>query len=151
MGAGYFNPRVLQPADFKLWCEPPLTAPDTITDFAFGINKIDLFAARGGAFSAPRSFSRAAPNRMATTLVEVAAVVFTDANGAMSGNQALTANGEALVQATTPTIAGTYLLINNGTAVRSDSDDLMIKLGGTPSWPAFCWGGECRFGVCAGG
>ncbi|MEB3305286.1 MAG: Calx-beta domain-containing protein [Cyanobacteriota bacterium] len=111
--------------------ESPLTAPDAITDFAFGVDKIDLFSPPGGALGAPRSLSRAARNSTATTLGALAAAVFADANGARPGNQVLTANGAALVQATNPAIAGTYLLINNATAGRSDLDDLLIKLGGS--------------------
>jgi hypothetical protein len=57
--------------------------------------------------------------------------VFADANGALPGNQALGANGAVLVRSTNAAIAGTYLVVNNGVAGRSDLDDLMIKLTGT--------------------
>ena len=111
--------------------ESRLTAPDTITDFAFGVDRIDLFSPTGGALGAPRSISRAASNSTATTVGALAAAVFADANGALPGIQVLTANGAGLVQATNPAIAGTYLLINNATAGRSDQEDLLIKLGGS--------------------
>jgi hypothetical protein len=57
--------------------------------------------------------------------------VFADANGALAGKQALGANSAVLVRSTNAAIAGTYMLINNGVAGRSDLDDLMIKLTGT--------------------
>lgn len=110
--------------------ESRLSAPDAITDFAFGTDKIDLFAASGGTLPAPARFSRAANNGSAKTLAALSTAVFTDANGARSGNQALGGNGAALVRATHAAIAGTYLVINNSVAGRSDSDDLMIKLNG---------------------
>jgi ELWxxDGT repeat protein len=110
--------------------ESRLSTPDAITDFAFGTDKIDLFAASGGTLPAPARFSRAANNGSAKTLAALSTAVFTDANGARSGNQALGANGAALVRATHAAIAGTYLVINNSVASRSDSDDLMIKLNG---------------------
>jgi len=110
--------------------ESRLSAPDRINDFAFGIDKIDLFSASGGALPAPGSFTRAANNSTAKSLGALAAAVFADANGARAGNQALGANGAALVRATNAAIAGTYLLVNNGVAGRSVSDDVMIKLNG---------------------
>ncbi|MFY7696186.1 MAG: ELWxxDGT repeat protein [Cyanobium sp.] len=110
--------------------ESRLSTPDAITDFAFGTDKIDLFAASGGTLPAPARFSRAANNGSAKTLAALSAAVFTDANGAQAGKQALAANGAVLVRATHAAIAGTYLVINNSVAGRSDSDDLMIKLNG---------------------
>jgi hypothetical protein len=67
----------------------------------------------------------------------LAAAVFTDANGTRAGNQALAAKSAALVRATHAAIAGTYLVVNNAVAGRSNSDDLMIKLNGfTGALPA---------------
>jgi hypothetical protein len=75
----------------------------------------------------------------------LAAAVFADANGALTGNQGLGANGAALVQATNAAIAGTYLVVNNAVAGRSTNDDLMIKLNGiTGAFPAL---GVIRPGV----
>jgi ELWxxDGT repeat protein len=111
--------------------ESRLSAPDVITDFAFGTDKIDLFSASGAALPAPVRLSRAANNASARTLGSLAAAVFADANGAVAGNQALGANSAVLVRSTNAAIAGTYLVVNNGVAGRSDLDDLMIKLTGT--------------------
>jgi ELWxxDGT repeat protein len=117
--------------------ESPLAAPDRITDFAFGTDKIDLLTASGGTLPAPGSLSRAANNSTAKSLGALAAAVFTDANGARAGNQALGAKSAALVRATHAAIAGTYLVVNNAVAGRSNSDDLMIKLNGfTGALPA---------------
>lgn len=108
--------------------ESPLSAPDVVTDFAFGTDKIDLLTASGGALPAPVKFSRAANNSTATSLGSLAAAVYADADGALRGNQALAANGAVLVQATNQSIQGTYLVVNNSVAGRSDRDDVMIKL-----------------------
>lgn len=117
--------------------ESKLSAPDAITDFAFGTDKIDLFAATGGSLPAPGRFSRAANNSTAKTLAALSTAVFADANGAQAGKQPLAANGAVLVRATNAAIAGTYLVINNSVAGRSDADDLMIKLNGfTGTLPA---------------
>lgn len=56
--------------------------------------------------------------------------MFTDANGALAGNQALGINSAALVVATTGSIAGTYLVINNGTAGFQADSDLVVNLTG---------------------
>jgi hypothetical protein len=79
---------------------------------------------------APATFRRAANNASASTLSALAAAVFADANGAVTGNQALGANSAALVRATNAEIAGTYLVVNNATPGRSGLDDLMINLTG---------------------
>ncbi len=126
--------------------ESRLSAPDAITDFAFGTDKIELFTPTGGALPAPARFSRAADNSSASSLSALSAAIFTDANGALAGNQALEANIAALVRTTNAAIAGTYLLINNGVAGRSDSDDLMIKLNG---FTGRCRGwGQLALGWC---
>ncbi|MDQ2096844.1 MAG: bluetail domain-containing putative surface protein [Tychonema bourrellyi B0820] len=85
---------------------------------------------------APSSFSRAADSA-ATTLQNVITQVFTDANGSLAGNQALGINSAALVVVTTASIAGTYLVINDGTAGFQASNDLVINLtGSTGTLPA---------------
>ena len=130
--------RVRQRADgggvfavFFRFGQSPLSAPDLITDFAFGTDKIDVFSPSGAAHVAPTRFSRAANHAFATTPLALAAAVFADANGALPGNQALAANSAVLVRASNASIGGTYLVINNATTGRSDSDDLMIKLTGS--------------------
>jgi 2',3'-cyclic-nucleotide 2'-phosphodiesterase (5'-nucleotidase family) len=107
-----------------------LTAPDRITDFRFGTDKIDLFTSTGGNLAAPAGFTRASNNNTATSLSALATAVFTDANGSLAGNQALGANKAALVVATRAPIAGTYLFINDGNASRNNSNDLLINLTG---------------------
>ena len=76
-----------------------------------------------------RSFSRA-NNSRASTLASLVAAVFTDANGATAGNQALASNSAALVVATTPAIAGTYLVVNDAAAGFQASNDLVVNLTG---------------------
>jgi len=109
---------------------------DRITDFAFGRDKIDLLTQGGLATAAPTSFSRAA-NSTATTLTSAVTSVFTDANGALAGNQALGINSAALVVATNAAIAGTYLVVNDGTAGFQAANDLVVNLTGyTGTLPA---------------
>ena len=107
-----------------------ITAPDRITDFAFASDKITLVSTTGARLPLPTAFSRATDNAAATTLLQLANRVFTDANGALAGNQPLAANGVALVRATNSAIAGTYLLINDSTASLNASNDLLINLTG---------------------
>lgn len=104
------------------------TAPDVITDFARGTDKIDLFTSNGLALPTPVSFSRAADNANASTLDDLSFSVFADANGALPGNQTLRANSAVVVRSTNAAIAGTYLFINNPSDSRSPTDDLLIKL-----------------------
>ena len=111
-------------------------APDRITDFAFGTDKIDLLTSSGLATPTPTSFSRAA-NNTATTLTSVVTSVFADANGALAGLQALGVNSAALVVATNAAIAGTYLVVNDGTAGFQAANDLVVNLTGyTGTLPA---------------
>ncbi|TAH25967.1 MAG: hypothetical protein EAZ09_01210, partial [Oscillatoriales cyanobacterium] len=110
--------------------QSPVSASDRITDLAIGSDKIDLLTQGGAAMGAPSSFSRAA-NSAATTLQNVITQVFTDANGSLAGNQALGINSAALVVVTTASIAGTYLVINDGTAGFQASNDLVINLTGS--------------------
>ena len=104
-------------------------APDSIVDFAIGADKIDFLSSTAAALPAPLAFSRAA-NSAATTLADVVTAVFADANGSLTGNQALAANSSALVQVTTPGIAGTYIISNDGTAGYQSATDLLINITG---------------------
>ena len=106
-----------------------LSNPDRITDFAIGADKIDLLSASGAALPAPTSFSRASTGP-AATLASVVAAVFTDANGATAGHQPLAINSAALVVATAPAIAGTYLVINDAVAGFQPGNDLTINISG---------------------
>ena len=112
------------------YTQSTIIAPDRITDFEFGSDKIALYSSAGSTFSTPVSFSRAANNSSAKTLTALATAVFSDSNGALSGNQALGANSAVLVTATNAAIAGTYLLINDSTAVLSTNNDLMVNITG---------------------
>ena len=110
--------------------------PDRINDFAINSDKIDLLSAAGGVLPAPAAFSRAA-NSAATTLTDVVNAVFTDANGALAGNQALGINGAALVQVTTVGIAGTYIIVNDNVAGFQSANDLLVNVTGiTGTLPA---------------
>lgn len=115
-----------------------LNTPDRITDFAFGTDKVDLFASSGTFLPAPSTFTRASNNSTAASLSALTNAVFADANGALAGNQKLGANSAVLVQSTNAAIAGTYLLINNATAGRSTTKDLLVNLSGfTGGLPSF--------------
>jgi RTX calcium-binding nonapeptide repeat (4 copies) len=113
-----------------------VAACDRITDFAIGSDKIDLLTQAGAAMNAPTSFSRAA-NNASTTLATAVTQVFTDANGALAGNQALGLNSAALVVATNAAIAGTYLVVNDATAGFQSANDLVVNITGyTGTLPA---------------
>ncbi|WP_396754587.1 beta strand repeat-containing protein [Microcystis aeruginosa] len=113
-----------------------ISTSDRITDFAINSDKIDLLTQGGLPMNAPSSFSRAA-NSTVTTLQNLINQVFTDANGAITGNQGLGVNSAALVQVTTGAIAGTYLVINDSTAGFQSSNDLLINITGfTGTLPA---------------
>ena len=113
-----------------------IAASDSITDFAINSDKIDLLTQGGLPMNAPSSFSRATDSTT-TTLDNLINQVFTDANGATTGNQGLGVNSAALVQVTTGAIAGTYLVINDSTAGFQSSNDLLINITGfTGSLPA---------------
>ncbi len=113
-----------------------ISTSDRITDFAINSDKIDLLTQGGTAMNAPSNFSRAA-NSTVTTLQNLVNQVFTDANGAITGNQGLGVNSAALVQVTTGAIAGTYLVINDSAAGFQSSNDLLINITGfTGTLPA---------------
>lgn len=105
------------------------SAPDRLIDFSLGSDRIDLLSAMGAVLPMPGSFSRSA-NNAATTISGLINAVFSDCNGALAGNQPLIANGAALVVATAPAIAGTYLVINDATAGFQSASDLILNLTG---------------------
>jgi hypothetical protein len=112
------------------------STPDRITDFAFGTDKIDLLTQAGLATAAPTSFSRATDST-AATLTSAVTSVFADADGALAGSQTLGLNSAALVVATNAAIAGTYLVVNDGTAGFQTANDLVVNLTGyTGTLPA---------------
>lgn len=108
-----------------------LTAPDRITDFVLRTDKISLLDAGGKKLPLPLSASRAQDNGTASTLRQLSSAVFADANGALNGPQPLAANQAALVVATHPAIAGTYVLCNDSTAALSLSNDTLINISGS--------------------
>ncbi|MFN9176505.1 MAG: beta strand repeat-containing protein, partial [Synechocystis sp.] len=112
--------------------ESTVTALDRVSDFAIGTDKIDLLTQGGAALNAPIAFSRAADS--ATTILNtIVTNVFTDANGAVAGSQALGINEAVLVKAST----ATYLVINDGTAGFQSANDLVVNLTGiTGTLPA---------------
>lgn len=105
-----------------------LQAPDLITDFRLGVDRIQRLGHDGSPLPLPGLFSRAADNATAASTTALAAAVFADADGALPGRQPLAAHGAALVRASHPAIAGVYVILNNGTASRSNSEDLMVQL-----------------------
>lgn len=113
-----------------------VSATDRITDFTIGTDRIGLLSSDASTVITPSSFTRAA-DKTVTTLVNLANQVFTDANGALAGNQALGVNGAALVKVTSGAIAGTYLAVNDSTAGFQASSDLLVNLTGlTGTLPA---------------
>ncbi len=108
-------------------------ALDRVTDFAIGDDKIDLLSQAGGAINAPVAFTRATDSTT-TNINTIVTNVFTDANGATAGNQALGINSAVLVRDNS---SSTYLIINDGTAGFQSANDLVINLTGlTGTLPA---------------
>ena len=108
-------------------------ALDRVTDFAIGDDKIDLLSQAGAAINAPVAFTRATDSTT-TSINTIVTNVFTDANGATAGNQALGINSAVLVRDNS---SSTYLIINDGTLGFQSANDLVINLTGlTGTFPA---------------
>nr|NCR55191.1 hyalin [Microcystis aeruginosa L211-07] len=108
-------------------------ALDRVTDFAIGTDKIDLLSQAGAAINAPVAFTRATDSTT-TNINTIVTNVFTDADGATAGNQALGINSAVLVRDNS---SSTYLIINDGTAGFQSANDLVINLTGlTGTLPA---------------
>ena len=108
-------------------------ALDRVTDFAIGTDKIDLLSQAGAAINAPVAFTRATDSTT-TNINTIVTNVFTDANGATAGNQALGINSAVLVRDNS---SSTYLIINDGTLGFQSANDLVINLTGlTGTFPA---------------
>lgn len=105
-------------------------APDRVTDFAIGSDKIDLLTGAGVALPAPAGLSRAANNITAATRQNLINAVYSDANGGIGGNQPLGVNAAALVVSTNASIAGTYLIVNDGVTGFQSGSDLMVHITG---------------------
>jgi hypothetical protein len=110
--------------------EASIRAPQQIADVAIGKDLLTLRNANGKPQPLPRFLSRAANNRTATTLEELARAVFADADGQKAGNQPLRRRAAVLVRATNAEIRGTYLLVNNGNRRLNPSADLMVEITG---------------------
>lgn len=105
-------------------------APDRITDFSIGFDKIDLLNLTGIAIGRPVAFFRSNDNSLATTFSQLVNQVFADVNGALAGNQALSVNQAAFVLSTNGAIAGSYLIINDNVAGFQASADLVVNITG---------------------
>jgi Ca2+-binding RTX toxin-like protein len=105
------------------------TVTDRILDFTIGTDKIDLFTPAGVAAPRPAILSRANDDNTATSLLSLALATYTDADGATAGNQAMGNGNAAIVVSTVAGIAGTYLIVDDGTAGFS-SNDLMVNITG---------------------
>ena len=110
--------------------DSPVSGADQITDFKFGEDRISILSASSNKLNAPTALSRAANNSSATTLGDLVASVFKDANGATSGNQSLGVNQASIVVSTNKGIAGTYLIINNNISSFQSDSDLLINITG---------------------
>jgi Ca2+-binding RTX toxin-like protein len=112
-------------------------AADLITDFTIGTDKFSLFSPTGVAALAPTSLSRAGNDAASTTLLSLVQSVYADANGAVTGNQALTLGGAAIVASNSAVIAGTYLIIDDGIAGLSTNDLVVNITGFSGTLPTF--------------
>jgi Ca2+-binding RTX toxin-like protein len=113
-------------------------APDWITDFEIGSDRIDLLSTTGRSLGTPTPFTRAADfvANAFTTLTSIVTGVFTDANGATAGNQSLGNNAAALVQVTgSGSTVGTYLVVNTGAGFQADTDLVINITGHTGTLP----------------
>jgi len=106
-----------------------VSAPDRFSDFAIGADKIDLLTNSGTTLPTPVSLTRAADST-ATSLSALATQVFADTDGAASGAQPLGVNSASLAVVTSGSVAGSYLIVNNGVAGFQATDDLVVNITG---------------------
>ncbi|BDT16413.1 calcium-binding protein [Arthrospira platensis NCB002] len=117
--------------------ESRVAAPDRITDFEIGTDKIDLLNLHGGDIGVPENFTRARNNN-APTLRRLVNQVFRNADGGQPGQQELEPNSAVLVRATNADIRGTYLVINDNVPGFQPQNDLVINITGyTGDLPGF--------------
>ncbi|WP_434222948.1 bluetail domain-containing putative surface protein [Limnospira platensis] len=117
--------------------ESRVAAPDRITDFEIGTDKIDLLNLHGGDIGVPENFTRARNNN-APTLRRLVNQVFRNADGGQPGQQELEPNSAVLVMATNADIRGTYLVINDNVPGFQPQNDLVINITGyTGDLPGF--------------
>ncbi len=106
------------------------TAPDLITDFNSVSDQINGLIREQGNVKQPLRFYQAPTNSTSTTLDELSASVFSDANGTIDGEQPLGAREATLVIATDPAIDGVYFMVNDVFTARNLDSDLIIKITG---------------------
>jgi Ca2+-binding RTX toxin-like protein len=96
---------------------------DRIQDFTIGQDFInigrDVFL-----------LTRSANNSTANTLLDLVQAAVTDANGAVTGNQALGIDDAVIIESTNASIAGTYLIVNNDNNAALGLNDLVINITG---------------------
>jgi Ca2+-binding RTX toxin-like protein len=96
---------------------------DRIQDFTIGQDSISLIR---DVFTTTRS----ATNSVENTLLGLVQSAFTDANGAIAGNQALGINDAVIIESTNASIAGTYLIVNSDNNAALSLNDLVINITG---------------------
>jgi VCBS repeat-containing protein len=102
-----------------LFTQSTATATDRITDFEIGVDKLDIFTPAGVA-ATPASFKRALDD---STSVDLSSL----ANGVYTGGLAA---GAAALVVSTGSIAGTYIVIDDGIAGFNATNDLVINITG---------------------
>lgn len=107
-----------------------IAAPDLITDFRIGEDRIAILNGRGEVQAPPADLNRGATNRTASSLRELAQAVWADADRTRRGNQPLRSNQAVMVRSGHPSLRGTYLLINDQNPMLQQHSDLMIRFGG---------------------
>ncbi|MFM1841666.1 MAG: hypothetical protein RLZZ490_398, partial [Cyanobacteriota bacterium] len=102
-----------------------LGAIDRISDFVISTDKITLLTQGGDALNTPGTLSRATDSAT-TDINTIVDNVFTDADGALIGNQGLGVNSAVLVKADT----AIYMIVNDGNDGFQTANDLVINLTG---------------------
>jgi Ca2+-binding RTX toxin-like protein len=102
------------------------SAFDQVDYFTVGSDKIDLLSTAGGALGKPVGLTRAANIDEFVLSKEAVNQLFTDANGAQAGNQALGTNSAVVVQ--TYGMYDAYLIVNDNVVGFQESSDLVINL-----------------------
>ena len=107
-----------------------VNAADLITDFSFGSDKFSYFTDMTGTPGRVAIMQRVANNSAATTLEALAREVFADVNSALPGAQPLRESSGVLVVSQNPSIAGTYLFVNNSNPQFNLLNDVAVRING---------------------
>ena len=102
------------------------SARDRITDFAIGTDRIAILKTDNASL-VPTSLTQAA-NTTTTNISTLVNNAFSDADGFTSGKQALAVNAATIVVATSASLNGTYLVINDGVAGYQSANDLVVNI-----------------------